>query len=252
MNKLIFSPLLFLFLAGAFLQTFAQSPLKFGIAMGSTLPLGQFKSYQNIKYDAGFAQQGFTLTFDGDYYLHNRFALTGRFHFGSAPINKNEGYNWTKSVLGEYFNDDSLIFSAGYWQWSAPLVGAKYNYPIIINKFYIEAGVYSGLNISTIPTLYMEIIDTKNKRTIFSQNLSKTNYSVPLKADLALRLEINKQIQFKIQAGYYSTKSHHKHVSYYVNENSTSLNEEINNIDHNIKIEALSFSAGLIYTFTTP
>jgi hypothetical protein len=67
-----------------------------------------------------------------------------------------------------------------------------------------------------------------------------------------LRLEINKNIQFKIQASYYRSASKHKHVSYYVNENSTSLNEEINNIDHNIKIEALSFSAGLIYTLTNP
>jgi hypothetical protein len=252
MNKLKFLILLILLLTGTLAQSFAQSPIKFSIAMGSTLPLGQFKSYNNTNYDAGFAQQGFTLTFDGDYYLHNRFALTGRFHFGSAPINKSEGYNWTKSVLGEYFNDDSLIYSSGYWQWSAPLVGAKYNYPIIINKFYIEAGVYSGLNISTIPTLYMEITDSENKRTIFSQNLSKTNYSVPIMTDLALRLEINKNIQFKIQASYYRSASKHKHVSYYVNENSTSLNEEINNIDHNIKIEALSFSAGLIYTLTNP
>lgn len=241
-----------LFFTGAFSQTFAQSPVKFGIAMGSTLPLGQFKSSNNSNFDAGFAQQGFTLTFDGDYYLHNRFSLTGRFHFGSAPINKSESYDWTKSVLGEYFNDDSLIFSAGYWQWSAPLVGAKYNYPIIINKFYIEAGVYSGLNISTIPTLYMEITDSKNKRIIFSQNLSKTNYSIPIMTDLALRLEINKQIQFKIQAGYYRSTSKHKHISYYVNENSTRPNEEINNINYNTKIESLSFSAGLTYTLTTP
>lgn len=239
-----------LFLAGAFINANAQSPIKFGIAMGSTLPIGQFKSNNNMHFDAGFAQQGFTLTFDGDYYLHNRFALTGRFHFGSAPINKNEAYNWASSVLGDYFNNDSLIFSAGYWQWSAPLIGAKYNYPIIINKFYIEAGIYGGLNISTIPTLYMEIVDSKNKRTIFSQNLSKTNYSAPIMADLALRLEINKQIQFKVQAGYYRSASNHKHVSYYVNENSTSLSEEINNFEHNITIESLSFSAGLIYTLT--
>lgn len=226
----------------------AQNPLKVGIEMGAVFPLAELKSTNNTNYNAGMAEQGFCLTFDGDYYLHNRFAFSGRMHFGISPINKKESFDWMKSILGDYFVNDSLISSSGYWQWSALLVGAKYNYPIVINKLYVETGLFSGLNISPAPTQFLQIIDNANKRDIFSQNLSRSNFSVPFMADLGFRLTMNQNMQLKIKASYYQANTYHQHVSYYVNENSTTVNEEFNNFKIEVPIKALSFSVGLIYS----
>jgi hypothetical protein len=248
MRQLSLSALILLFISGITTLTNAQNPFKVGIEMGTVIPLAEFKSINNTKFNAGMAEQGFCLTFDGDYYLHNRFAISGRMHFGISSIHKRESFDWMKSILGDYFVNDSLISSSGYWQWSALLVGAKYNYPIVINKLYVETGLFSGLNISPAPTQFLQIIDEANKRDIFSQNLSRTSYTIPLMTDLGFRLVINQNIQLKIKASYYQANTHHQHVSYYVNENSTTVSEEINNFQIEVPIKALNFSVGLIYS----
>ena len=216
--------------------------------MGSVVPVGEFKSIDNGAFDAGFAETGFTLSFDGDYYLHNRFAVTGRFYFGMSGINEAESYQWLKNNLGSYFIEDSVRTTIGFWQWSAPMVGMKYNYPVVLNKLYIETGIFSGLNITPIPALQMKVIDDTNKRIVYSENILKNSFSVPLMADAAIRIIFNQNMQLKLHAGYYQAKTKHQHVSYYLNENAETITEELSKTDFNVPIKAINLGVGFIYT----
>ncbi len=230
------------------LSTFAKQGFKASISMGPVYPLHQFASMNNENLNAGFAESGFSLNFDGDYYFHNRFAVSGRFHFGMSPINKTETYDWLKQNVGDYFDEDSLKTTIDYWQWSTPLVGIKLNYPIIMNKFYLEGAIFSGLNISSIPAQSMIISDSEKKQSIRSENIGKVNYSLPLMADAGFRLIFNENIQLKLTASYFQTKHKHRHVTYIMNNETYQVEEELKMQNIEVPIKTLNFSLGLIYT----
>lgn len=228
--------------------TFAQNPVKVSLTMGSAIPLAEFKSSDNSKLDAGFSNKGFILNIDADYYLHNRLCLSGRFHFGMSDIADKPAFNWMKSNLGNNFFEDSIKTNYGFWQWSAPLLGAKFNYPLIINKLYIETGLFSGFAITQIPILYIELNDIDTARKIFSQNITKSVYSMPFMADLSLRLILNDRIQLKIQSSYFQTATNHQHTSYFSNLNTPKINNEIKTVNLKVPIKTINLSAGLVYT----
>jgi hypothetical protein len=188
------------------------------------------------------------LNFDGDYYLHNRFAIGARLHFGMSSLNKKETYNWLKNNMGEYFNDDSIRTTIDYWQWSSPMLGAKLNYPIVINKFYIEGGIFSGLNISSIPAQKMVITDTEEKRFIISENIDNVSYSLPVMADAGFRLIFNENIQMKLTASYFEARSKYRHVTYIIKEDALEIDQELSMQNLKIPMRTLSFSVGFVYT----
>lgn len=226
----------------------AQNPVKVGLTMGTVIPLAEFKSSDNSKLDAGFSNKGFTLNIDADYFLHNRLALSGRFYFGMSDIDDKPAFDWMKNNLGSNFFEDSINTDYGFWQWSAPMLGAKYNYPIIINKLYIETGVFSGLSINQIPILFIELNNTEAAQKIYSKNITKNVYSMPFMADLSLRLILNDHIQLKIQSSYFQTATKHQHTSFYSNFNTPKINNEIKTVDFKVPIKVINLSAGLVYT----
>lgn len=228
---------------------YGQSNFKASISMGSVMPIGEFKSTDNSDLNAGFSKSGFTLNFDGDYYLSHRVAVSARFHFSLSSLNDPEVSKWLKNQAGEYFLEDSMATkSVGYWQWSAPLIGVKYNYPIIINKLYFEAGFFSGLSITPVPTQSLQIDDTANERVIYSENIVKTSYAVPIMIDAGLRIRFNESIAIKLQSSYFQSKASYKHSNYIVNAIATLQPEAISTTDIKVPLKALSFSVGLVYS----
>lgn len=228
-------------------NSFGQNDFKVSISMGAVIPLNEFKSTDMNSDDAGFSESGFTLNFDGDYYLHHRMAVTARFHFGLSSINESEVYDWLKEEMNDYFINDSLTTTnIGYWQWSAPMLGVKYNYPIIINKLYIETGLFSGLNISPIPFQSIIIDDPDNERKYYSDNKPGTCISIPVMVDGAFRIVFNDNIQMKLQSSYYQTNIKYKHKNSFQNKNSAVI--DIKEFDINVPIKNISVSLGLIYT----
>lgn len=224
-----------------------QNNFKVGISMGSVIPLGEFKATDMKTLDAGFSETGFTLNFDGDYYLHHRLAVSARFHFGLSSIDQSNVYDWLKGEMANYFVDDTLSTSnIGYWQWSAPLLGFKYNYPIIINKLYLETGLFTGLNICPIPYQSISIDDLDNERKYYSDNKPGTSLSVPIMIDGAFRLVLGENIQIKLQTSYYQTNINYKHKNSFQNINTAVI--DINEFEVNVPLKHISVSLGIIYT----
>ena len=217
--------------------------------MGSVLSLGEFKSVDNSNQNAGFAGSGFTLNFDGDYYLTHRVAFSARFHFSLSSFNDAEVADWLKQEAGDYYKEDTMaIKSIGYWQWSSPLVGIKYNYPIVINKFYFEVGAFSGLCIAPAPTQSLKIDDPDNQQIFYSENITKTNYALPLMLDAGFRLRFNDTIQLKLMASYYQSKIAYQHVNYIVSESVPLQPQTISTRDMAVPLKTLNFSIGLVYS----
>lgn len=253
-SHIIMKSTLNIFLSVCFLSlistvVFSQNDFKVGLYMGSVQSLGEYKSINNDDLNAGFAQSGFCLNFDGDYFISHRFAFSARFHFSLSAFNDAEVAKWLKQEVDEYFIDDTLALkSIGYWQWSSPLIGFKYNYPIVINKLYVEAGLFSGLSIIPTPIQSLKIDDIYEKREIYSENISKTDLAVPIMFDIGLRARFNENIQLKIQTSYYYSKTSYQHINYIVNESSPLKPETLSIHDIDVPLKTLSISMGIIYT----
>ncbi len=229
---------------------FPQSKFKVDISMGPVFPLGKFKSTDNSSLNSGYSKNGFSLSIDGDYYLHNRVSITGRFLFGTTTIDGSKFssrlYNELSNNLPPIESSEDVKFIINDWLWAAPLLGIKYNYPIIINKFYFEIGAYTGVSFNQIPDQNLYYHNITDKHEILSQNIEQKDISIPLVLDGCLRYKINERIQFKISAEYFNSRANYTHISYMRNEGSTELHE-INKNSFSVLINTLSLRAGLIY-----
>jgi hypothetical protein len=228
---------------------FAQEKFNASLSMGKVFPIGKFSNSDITSKQSGYAQSGFTLNIDGDYFLHNRIAVSLRFNFGNAPINQSEFRKYLNNELSDYIKEtDTVQYNINYWQWASPMIGLKYNYPIVINKFYFEAGLFSGISLVQIPDQNLYFNDTKNKRIVVSQNVGKTDITFPLAINTGLRYRINPRMQFKLNAEFFTAKTSIEHVSYFQVEKSTAQNE-IEKYSFNVPIQTLNLSAGLVYNF---
>jgi hypothetical protein len=238
-----FLPTLF-FTAGIY----AQSPVKIGISMGTVYPLGDFKSYSFESEKAGFSETGFNLNIDADYYLHNRFALSGRIFLGTSGMNEAAYMDKMDNDVRQYLMPtlESTRYDIGSWVWIAPLGGVKMNYPIVLNKVWIEGGAYCGINFTPIPNQSMIIADSIKKHLVITENLEKMDYSFPFLVDAGFRFKINDNTQFNLKASYFQTLTKYTHKSYVVEENKTEP-IEIKSTVQQIPIKTINFSIGLIY-----
>jgi len=239
----------FVLLTAISLISFGQKGFKVGIAMGSVIPLADFKSTNINSLNSGYAENGFMLNFDGDYFLHNRLAVSARFHFGMTSINEPAYIKRLESDLNGYLSadDEKNIYNINIWQWSAPMVGLKYNFPLVINKLYIEAGAFSGICFTQIPNQSLHIEDEVNQKAIISENIGERSTAIPVMADLALRFIANERMQFKIASSYFQSKADFLHANYIIKYNSTEVETELGNNNYSVPIKNLNLSIGLIY-----
>jgi hypothetical protein len=227
----------------------AQEKFKVGISMGQVYPLDEFKSIDPASNNAGYSQTGFTLNVDGDYFLHNRFSVTFRFHFGNAPINRAEFKKKLDNELKDYFSEsDSVQYDINYWQWASPLIGCKFNYPVVLNKIYVEAGIFTGVNFTQIPDQNLVFNDKKNDRIVVSQNFENSDISIPFSFNAGLRFRINKSVELKVNAEYFQTRAKYNHVSYSEKQNSD-VKIEIANYELNVPVQTINATIGLVYSF---
>lgn len=249
MKKTLKILLLPIFLFSVSILCQAQENFKVGISMGEVYPLGIFKSTVASSNKAGYAQTGFTLNVDGDYFLQNRFSVSLRFHFGNAPINQSEYKVRLDKELKNYISEnDTVQYDINSWQWVSPLIGCKFNYPIVLNKVYIEAGIFTGINFTQIPNQNLVFNDRKNKQLVISQNIETSDISIPVSCNAGFIFRINKTVEFKLNAEYFRSKATYNHVSYLEKENSTE-NIEIAKYELNVPIETINATLGLVYNF---
>ena len=228
---------------------FSQEKFKATVSMGEVFPLNNFKNTDLNSSVSGYAQNGFTLNVDGDYFIINRLAVTLRFHFGNAPINKDAFKNFLVNDLQGYYPPaDTAQFEMNAWQWVTPLIGLKYNYPIVINKVYIEAGAFTGLCFIQIPNQNLIYNDKVNNRLVVSHNIETNCISMPLALNAGIRFKINPTVQLKIAAEYFSARSQYTHESYYQWQNSVEQ-IEISKTEFNVPIQTVNVTAGLVYSF---
>ncbi|MCF8361180.1 MAG: hypothetical protein K9G70_01015 [Prolixibacteraceae bacterium] len=226
----------------------AKNKYHVGLSMGSVIPIAEFGSNNPLSNTSGFAKPGFTMNFDGDYFIHNRLALSARFHFGQTTTDNDATYNWLKNASSNYIteNNDSLRNNIGNWYWSSPLVGIKVNYPIVMNKIYIDGGIFSGLNISNPSLQRIRIINKTTKKETFSENNSSAIYSTPIMLDAGIRVILNKNIQLKAQSSYYRAKSNYEHYIYSMSPGASDI-EELESFNVKKTIETINLTFGLIY-----
>ncbi|MDA3880470.1 MAG: hypothetical protein PF436_08785 [Prolixibacteraceae bacterium] len=236
--------LIFTFLS---VSTKASERFHASMSFGAGFSSGIFKQISPLADDAGYAKSGFTMNVDGDYYLHNRIAVSARLHFGQAAIDKIPAFNWLKTKTSEYSPlSDSVRTKIGYWQWTSPMLGIKANYPLILNKLYLEGGIYSGLSITSNPQHYLRIIDKENQKEVISETTAGKQYSIPLMVDGGLRMKLNSSIHLKLYGSFYQSNSNYEHIIYSNSQNSDNI-QHIGEFDIAKKITTINVYAGIIY-----
>jgi len=230
--------------------SFAQSKVKVGISMGPVFPLGNFSSTDNNSLSAGYSETGFNLAIDADYFLHNRFALSAKLYLGTTTINVDAFSSRLNSELASYMDlknsENKVNYDINYWQWSSPLIGGKYNYPIVINDTYIEIGAYTGVNFTQIPDQTLSYWDSEKSRDIISQNDKDKDISIPLSITCGIRFKIKEKMQLRINADYFYTKANYPHVNY-IKGGNVNERDEISKEVFSVPIQTISTSIGLIY-----
>jgi hypothetical protein len=250
MRKKILTTVYIILLLVISLLSFGQNGFKVGIAMGSIMPLNQFKSTTISTNTSGYSENGVSLSFDGDYFLHNRLAVSLRLNFGMTSIDEPSVIKKLDADVTGYLSSEveNNSYYITYWQWSSPLLGLKYNYPVLINKLYVETGIFSGISFAQIPEQNLAIKDEVNKQMIYSENIGENSTSVPLMADLALRYVLSKQIQLKFSTSYFHSKANYEHINYTVDKDATEITKMISRYNVSAPIETMNFSIGLIYS----
>jgi len=231
--------------------SFGQSKVNIGISMGPVFPLGNFRSMNNNSLSAGYSESGFNLAIDADYFLHNRLALSAKLILGTTTIDADAFSTRLDNELAGFMNlkndKNKVNYDINYWQWSSPMIGAKYNYPITINKTYVEIGAYTGVNFTQIPDQNLSYLDSENSREIISQNDTDKDISVPLSVTCGVRFKIKEKLQLRINADYFYTKANYTHVNF-IKGSDANQREEISKEQFSVPIQAISTSVGLIYT----
>lgn len=241
---------LFTLLLTLHMTCFAQSNFKVDISMGPVFSLGKFSSTDDTSLNSGYSKNGFSLSVGGDYFIHNRLSLSARFLFGTTTIDGSKFstrmYNELSNYLPTIENSQEVKFIINDWLWAAPVLGFKYNYPIIINKFYCEIGAFSGINFTQIPDQNLFYKNKTEKHDILSQNIEQRDISIPFVFEGCFRYKINEKIQFKLSAEYFFTQANYSHINYLRNEGSSEL-QEINSNNFSVSINTISLKAGLVY-----
>lgn len=231
-------------------QVLSQNGFKVGISMGPVYPIGEFKNADYQSLPAGFSQSGFNMSFDGDYYLIHRLAISARFNFGLSSMDKVSVADWLDAELSEYLstNASNNLYSIDYWQWTAPMLGLKFNYPILINKLYVEAAAFSGLSIIHTPDQNLTIKDEENEYSVYSENIESTSYSIPIMVDFGLRYYASKNIHLKIYTSYFQSEANYERVNYIVKDNSTEVWKELGASKITLPIKTMSINLGIVYS----
>jgi hypothetical protein len=249
MRKRFCRSVLFVSMLTLALTAEAQSDFRVGISMSHVTPLSTFGSANIMDLESGFSESGYSLNFDGDYFFHRRLAVSARFHFGLTSMNKAAVTDWLKHQMNDYLSDvdENNLYSVDYWQWSSPMLGIKLNYPLLINKLYVDVAAFSGLSIVKTPVQSMKIIDEANEQIIFSENIVANQLSVPVMAEAGIRWMASDRIQLKIHAAYFQTGTKREHVSYIVKDNTNEVSEEIGRNTITTPIQTMNLGLGLIY-----
>ncbi|HNW51405.1 MAG TPA: hypothetical protein PKH79_10000 [Prolixibacteraceae bacterium] len=227
----------------------AQEKFKASISMGPVFPLGEFKSADINSAKAGYAQSGFTLNVDGDYFINNQFSFSMRFHFGNASINQSGNTKQLYSGLKKYYNtSDTTEYDISFWQWASPQIGCKFHYPLVVNKLYLEAGAFTGISINQIPDQNAVYKDVKKDQLVISQNDGNNDISMPLSLCAGCRIQISKTMQCKVNLEYFRTNITYSH-SIYTQSSETSNKTFISGSDYKIPIQTFDASIGLVYSF---
>ncbi|MBN2807037.1 MAG: hypothetical protein JXR22_10300 [Prolixibacteraceae bacterium] len=249
MRKRFCPSVLFVSMLVLALTSEAQSDFRVGISMSHVTPLSTFSSANIMDLESGFAESGYSLNFDGDYFIHRRLAVSARFHFGLTSMNKPAVSDWLEYQMTDYLSADSAnnLYSVDYWQWSSPMMGIKLNYPIVINKLYVDVAAFSGLSIVKTPVQSMKIIDEVNEQVIFSENIAANHVSVPVMAEAGIRWIASDRIQLKVHAAFFQTGTKREHVSYIVKDKTNEVSEEIGRNTITTPIQTINLGLGLIY-----
>jgi hypothetical protein len=244
-HKLLIASLLWVF---SFINNaWSQSPFQVGISMGPTIPQAEFKKTLANSNNSGYAISGFSLNVDADYYLSDFLAVTARFNYANAGINKNALIENLDARMANYLIEDKTRYDIGAWNWNTLGVGFKANIPLVRNRFSAVAGFFPGLSIPYVPGMDMKINDEDNNMEYVSQSIKETHISFAWMTDLSFHFQINSQMQLLLRSSYYQSNIEFNHISYTRKKNLNEIDQLLDDKLFQIPIKTISTTIGFIY-----
>ncbi len=220
-------------------QLNAQKEIDLTISMGSVHPISSFT-------EQGYAQSGFNLQITANYPLFDLFSLSGKFMFANAGLDHVKYQGHLNSTYPDFMSD-VVRYDINNWLWAAPMIGLKYRYPIVIQKFYITAAAYSGMSYHQTPDLNSTAINEETNRNFIIETTSDYNLSIPVYGEIGALFKANNNISFSVAIGYFNSSTQYDQNAYTINSTSGIIDEIVSESEITIPIKALQTSFGLVY-----
>jgi hypothetical protein len=180
----------------AALQLYSQDESYLGISVGTAFPQGQFSEKNFSNPEAGYANNGFIVTFDGaifpDYYLGIGATIS---YVSNSPDKNLYKADLISDVMERYPEladfEDNMVFDFGAWRYLNFHVGPTVT--IAAGQFNFDVRALAGLSMVWPPNLDLQINSQEDE--IFS---SKTNPG----AISTIGFTIGGGIRYAMKSGY--------------------------------------------------
>jgi len=218
----------------------------FSLSMGSTLPIQTYAANTNST-SMGYAQSGFTMSFDGNYFLFDYLGINGTVNFGmnfTDEVKLQEDWlDYLKNLYPDVIipSNATIDFSTTQWTYVNIMAGPILSLPI--SKFFFELKAKAGFSFIKPPerTIAVKFSNTEINSTTSGQSL-KFGYQL----GGGILYMPNRFYGIKLGAEYYSSQSSSDLNS---RENNGLDNSIIKSEVLHIPVAAIHIMAGLAYSF---
>jgi len=218
----------------------------FSLSMGTTLPTQDFAGTTDAS-TTGYAESGFTMSFDGNYFPFDLFGINGTANFGMNFTDdvelQNDWFDYLKNLYPDVIipPDATVEFNTTQWNYVNLMAGPIISIPV--SRFFIELKAKAGLSFIKPPerNIYISFTNTEINSTASGQSL-KFGYQL----GGGILYMPNRNYGVRLGVDYFNSAAK---VNLESREDDGTGNPVIKPAVLNIPVSAIHLTAGLAYSF---
>jgi hypothetical protein len=242
----------FLLLALVFLSlniSGQESKWFFSLNMGRSISMGAFA--KDNSQEAGFAQNGFTLSLESNYLLNENLSLKGTALLNTSNINRSSLWTNLYNHMDRLFpvevkNREFISLLVNPWVTNSVLVGP--NYSITYNSLKLDFFAIGGLSAIDLPQIKLVYQNPVNNWTYANRNINSRDFNYGFSTGTSLRCPVSERFDFRIGLSYFYTKCVEKFEEVRITKTETStVVEQLSTSQATVPVSIFSATVGLVY-----
>jgi len=218
----------------------------FSLSMGATVPTDKFAENTDAR-TTGYAESGFTMSFDGNYFLFDLFGISGTANFGMNFTDEvklqDDWFDYINNLFqGVIIPPDATVdFNSTQWTYVNLMAGPIISIPV--SRFFIELKAKAGLTFIKSPNKNLTVNFTNIE---LSSNASGQNLKFGYQFGGGILYMPNRTYGIRLGFDYFNSKAN---VDLESREDDGLGVPVVKTEVLHIPITAMHFTAGLAYSF---